>query len=210
MSRLIAIGDIHGCLSAFQGLLEQIDPQPDDTIVLLGDYIDRGRDSKGVIDRVLQLQEECKVIALRGNHEEMMLDAMDGQASPLAWMVNGGDKTLDSYDSEAFEKVPKSHEIFLRSTQLYHEMDDFFFVHANYLQGVPLVRQTTDVLLWRRLDTDMPGPHISGKTAVVGHTYTLNEVFDAGHLVCLDTGCFAGGCLSAMEMRSRRVWQQPR
>ena len=86
-------------------------------------------------------------------------------------------------------------------------MDDFF-LYADYLQGVLLVRQSTDVLLWRRLDTDIPGPHISGKTAVVDHMYTLYEIFDAGHLVCLDTGCFAGGCVSAMEMHSRKVWQQ--
>src|SRR4051794_24858439 len=95
--RTLAIGDIHGCLTALDTLLLAVRPQPDDLIVTLGDYVDRGPDSRRVVDRLLHLPPLCQLVALRGNHDQMMLDARAG-AEPLRdWLGCGGRETLRSY-----------------------------------------------------------------------------------------------------------------
>jgi len=99
MLRTIAIGDIHGCSVALAALLESIDPQPDDTIVPLGDYVDRGIDSKGVIDQLIALGDRCRLVPLLGNHEEMMLGAREGRSDFQFWMNCGGITCLESYGS---------------------------------------------------------------------------------------------------------------
>lgn len=108
MSRTIAIGDIHGCSTALIGLLAAIDPEPDDTIVTLGDYIDRGIDSRGVLDRLLELSRRSRLVSLLGNHEEMLLDALQEQAGYDFWINCGGIATLDSYDPPDPVRSPMS------------------------------------------------------------------------------------------------------
>ena len=88
--RLIAIGDIHGCHTALRGLLAAIAPQPHDTLVLLGDYVDRGPDSRQVIELLVELQQRTNVVALLGNHEEMMLNVLAGQLDHAVWFKYGG------------------------------------------------------------------------------------------------------------------------
>ncbi len=95
--RLIAIGDIHGHLQSLDTLLAAISPQATDTIVTLGDYVDRGDNSKGVIERLIQLKSRCNLVTIRGNHEEMMLDVIEYGQSPHSWLRYGGVDTLDSY-----------------------------------------------------------------------------------------------------------------
>ena len=110
MPRTIAIGDIHGCSIAFVALLESIDPQRDDTIVTLGDYVDRGIDSKGVIDQLISLGDRCRLVPLLGNHEEMMLGAREGRSDFQFWMNCGGITCLDSYRPTGhIELVPPAH-----------------------------------------------------------------------------------------------------
>ncbi|MEM7396716.1 MAG: metallophosphoesterase family protein, partial [Verrucomicrobiota bacterium] len=129
MGRTIAIGDIHGCNDALQAVLAAIEPTPDDIIVTLGDYIDRGPDSFGVVETLLQLGEQCQLIPLIGNHEAMLLMAMEDPAQFDFWLQCGGDETVKSYGGE-FTDIPPTHIEFYRNLELYAEIEDHFFVHA--------------------------------------------------------------------------------
>ena len=213
--RTIAIGDIHGCSLALKAIIAAIDIQPEDTIITLGDYLDRGIDSKGVLDQLIELEGRCHLIALMGNHEEMMLGAKAGRSDLEFWLACGGDAALDSYRATIPEQqtinlellVPRQHFAFLERLRLYHETDSHFFVHANYAPTHPLNQQSSHTLLWLPLD-DLPGPHCSGKIAVVGHTPQEDgKILDAGYLKCIDTGCGFGGWLTALDVESGHVWQ---
>src|SRR5687767_10464649 len=99
MPRMIAIGDIHGCSTALAALVQAIEPQPDDTIIPLGDYVDRGMDSKGVLDQLIALADRCHLVPILGNHDQMMLNARNGKDDFRYWMNCGGIAALDSYGS---------------------------------------------------------------------------------------------------------------
>jgi serine/threonine protein phosphatase 1 len=112
--RTIAIGDIHGCSIALAALIESISPQAEDTIITLGDYVDRGIDSKGVLDLLMGLADRCRLVPLLGNHDEMMLHARDGRGDFQFWLNCGGDAALDSYGStRSLELIPAAHFRFL-------------------------------------------------------------------------------------------------
>jgi serine/threonine protein phosphatase 1 len=221
-ARVIAIGDVHGCLPALEAILDRIDPAADDTLVTLGDYIDRGPDSKGVIDALLAVAKKCRLIPILGNHEEMFLAVVDGQISPADWLRVGGLATLQSYaprpggadPSELASDVtaiPPEHIDFLRSCRDYHETDTHLLLHANYDPALPLAQQDRATIRWRSLRDSVPGPHCSGKTAIVGHTPTRSgEIFDIGYLKCLDTYCYGGGWLTALDLASGEIWQADR
>jgi len=205
--RTIAIGDIHGCASELQSLLDLIQPSPEDTIIFLGDYIDRGPDSKTVIETVMALREQCHVIPLIGNHEVMLLDALQQPLMQSLWIQFGGQQTLDSYGGD-ISSIPQEHLAFLRECVRFHETNDHLFVHANYLPATPLDQQTPQILLWTHLTDLRPQPHVSGKRVIVGHTPQKNgKILDFGHLVCLDTFCFGNGVLTAMDVHSNDIWQ---
>jgi serine/threonine protein phosphatase 1 len=207
MSRIIAIGDVHGCSAALQAVLDAITPTPDDTIIGIGDYIDRGPDSRGVIDILLKLQEQCNFVALRGNHEIMMMHSFEDYLQAPMWVQSGGLETLDSYDG-APENVPLEHFNFLRRTKPSHETDGHLFVHANYDPRLSLDKQPDELRYWEHLHGHMPEPHYSGKIVVVGHTPQEDrEVLDAGHLICIDTCCYGGGWLTALDVVSGTIWQ---
>ena len=208
-SRLFAIGDIHGCLAALDRLLEEIDPQPEDLVVALGDFVDRGPDSKGVISRLIELGTRTRLVGIMGNHEQMMLDVVRRGEPHHAWLRYGGLQTLDSYGfSGDLGFLPPEHESFFDSLGDYFELDRYFFTHAAYDPHQPLDQQTPEMLRWYSLTQGIPEPHVSGKTAVVGHTADVEgQVLDAGHLLCIDTYCYGGGWLTAVELNSRQVWQ---
>lgn len=206
-NRTIAIGDIHGCSTALAALLSAIDPQPDDTIVTLGDYVDRGIDSKGVLDQLIALADRCRLVPLLGNHDQMMLYAKHGKDDFKFWMNCGGITALDSYgDTGRLDLIPAAHFRFLEGCLSFHETDTNFFVHANYRPSIPLDKQDDHTLRWLSLRDFVPGPHCSGKIAVVGHT-PQPVILDLGHLICLDTGCAQGGYLTALDVNSRQCWQ---
>lgn len=210
--RLIAIGDIHGCRIALEMLLETISPGTDDLVVALGDYVDRGPDSRGVIDVLLDLGNRTNLVGILGNHEEMMLNVLFHGASHHSWLRYGGVDTLESYGFDGdLDFLPKSHLEFLQSLGDYFEAEDYFFTHAAYDPGVDLENQSPDMLRWYSLTNGMPPAHVSGKIAVVGHTANRDgEVLDAGHLICLDTYCYGGGWLTAMDVQTRETWQVSR
>lgn len=213
MPRTIAIGDIHGCAVALDTVLNAVRARPDDTIVTLGDYIDRGIDSKGVIDRLIALRDECQLVSLLGNHDRMLLDLLDkkkgSKLSREIWLSCGGVATLQSYgDLEKPREIPAEHVAFLRSCRLFWETDTHFFVHANYLAERPLAGQSEAVLIWESLREVVPLPHGSGKTAIVGHSSQKSgEILDLGHVKCIDTYCYGGKWLTALDVDSGRVWQ---
>lgn len=205
--RTIAIGDIHGCSTALKTLLAAISPQPTDTIIALGDYVDRGPDSRGVLDILIGLVDQCTVVPLLGNHEMMMLQAMQDEETLLFWRSCGGAATLASYGG-SLANVPIDHLVFLRGLRLFYETEGFLFVHANYHPELPLDQTSDDLLLWEHISSRRPPQHVSGKTVVVGHTpQGSGEVLDIGHLICLDTYCFGGGWLTAMDVETGKTWQ---
>lgn len=206
--RTIAVGDIHGCSLALRGLLAAIGPRPGDLVIPLGDYIDHGPDSRGVIDQLLALTHRCRVVPLLGNHEQMLLGVLVGRP-PFGWLERGGKATLDSYGFVGNPAMfPADHLAFLHQCRSYYETETHFFVHAGYRADLPLDRQPTRALFWEFLNERPPEAHASGKVAVVGHTPQADgEVLDIGFLKCIDTGCHQGGWLTALDVESGQVWQ---
>ena len=139
--------------------------------MVLGDYVDRGPDSRGTLDRLLELRQQCQLIPLLGNHDQMMLWICDGRMELMSdWRLFGGEQTLESYGRRMPEGVPAEHLDFLRQCRLIYETQTHFFLHGNYWASVPLDRQETETLLWDSLKRRLPGPHCSGKTGIVGHS----------------------------------------
>ncbi len=208
MSRVIAIGDIHGCSRALAALIAAIQPGPDDTIVPLGDYIDWGPDSRGVLEQLIALGRRCTVVPIRGNHEEMLLAAREGRSELRYWLKFGGGETLASYGlGEEPKQIPAEHVRFIQGCRDYFESGRHFFVHAYYDPDLPLDRQNWDRLRWASLPS-APAGHCSGKVAIVGHTAQKSgEVLDLGILKCIDTFCHRGGFLTALDVTTGQLWQ---
>jgi serine/threonine protein phosphatase 1 len=216
--RTIAIGDIHGCLDALDVLIDAVGPGREDTLVTLGDHIDRGPDSRGVLDRLITLARRCRLIPLLGDHEEMLLDALRDSSALPRWLRCGGAATLRSYGWSSggprrtlASWIPEQHRQLLASCVPYHETATHLFVHAGYLPELPMARQPGKVLRWRVTDARTAVRHHSGKVAVVGHTPQLSgEVLDLGFLLGIDTNCARGGWLTALDTATGRVWQADR
>lgn len=205
--RTIAIGDIHGCDKALAAIIDAIEPTADDTIVTLGDYIDRGPDSNRVVERLLELQKACILVPLLGNHEQMLLAAIENEADAEFWMQCGGQATLESYGGD-LQRIPEGHLNFIKDCAFAYETETHLFVHANYDSTVPVNEQDDYVMLWKHLTAPLPAPHISGKTAVVGHTPQMSgEILNAGHLICIDTWCFGDGWLTALDVETMAITQ---
>lgn len=205
--RRFAIGDIHGCSKALRTLIETIDPQPEDELVFLGDYVDRGPDSRDVVDQIIALKDRCRVVPLRGNHEIMLiavaLRGMDGEA----WLENGGQATVASYGG-SFHKIPQQHIDFFENLVSYYETDDAIFVHAGYCHLLEMHEQDDATLYWKHLPFPLPLKHKSGKRVFVGHTpQPAGTILERDHLVCVDTYCFGGGYLTAYDLDTRDVIQ---
>ncbi len=215
---LIAIGDIHGCPQSLDVLLNRIEPSSNDHLLFVGDYIDRGPDSKSVIDRLLDLREGVPCTFLRGNHEAMMIEYLDSGAFSL-WRMNGGVSTLQSYlkDDDSSEiEIPASHAEFVRDTKLYHETEDYLFVHAGLKPGLTieenLKQQDEEVLLWERGHLDAPEVTWE-KPVVCGHT-PRPEPINREKLILIDTGCVyhmkpGMGRLTAVHLPERRFIDVP-
>ncbi len=210
--RIIAIGDIHGCDQAFAALLDAINPVSDDTIITLGDYVDRGPASKQVIDRLLKLRSYCNLVTLLGNHEEMMKAVVLDDEEPYEWLRHGGVDTLDSYGFMGdLAVIPDDHREFLEGLVDYYQTDTHLFFHANYDPDLELDEQPEDLLRWVKLTEYLPEPHFSGRRAIVGHTHNRRgEIVSMPHLVCIDTYCYGGGLLTALDVTSDMVWQADR
>jgi len=205
--RTLVIGDLHGCLNALELLLEIMPPQADDHLIFIGDYVDRGPDSKGVIDSLINLEKKFKVTCLSGNHEEKFflsrLDHTDLAHWLEAW---GGGPTLESYGPGGFDDVPESHWEFLLRNKPYHETDTHIFVHANLEPNTPVDQQLPFTLIHKKFGT--PEPHQSGKIMICGHTAQKGHVpLNLGHAICIDTDPGRGGWLTCLHVETGHYWQ---
>ena len=206
--RTLAIGDIHGCLTALTTLLDFVAPTPEDRLITLGDYVDRGPDSRGVLDLLIDLHAKGRVVALRGNHEEMMVASRASEAMRRMWLTCGGRETLASYGSAALDVVPAAHWHFLEKLCVdWFVTERHFFVHANAYPDVPFEEQPSFMLLWETLFE--PVHHFSGKIMICGHTRQLDGLpLNLGPTVCIDTGAYdREGWLTCLDVDAGRYWQ---
>ncbi len=190
----IAIGDIHGCSKTLNALLSRLDAEFGDTrtYVFVGDYVDRGPDSKGVIDQLLNFRKEHSCVFLRGNHDAMLLN-YHADKSWVQWFDNGGATTMASYIVEGDEpRVPYSHLKFFASTELYLDTPDYLFVHG----GIPANSTVESALkdesqyssfMWRR-EHIYSAENNWEKTVVFGHTPVRSPI-DENNKLGIDTGC---------------------
>ena len=202
--RALAIGDVHGCNTALDALLKLVAPTAADTVVFLGDLVDRGPGTKQVLDAVLALQEHCRVVVIRGNHEEMMLNALNGLDRRL-WFNFGGDETLESYgDSRA---VPQSHIALMEEAIDYWETPSTIFVHANLQPGVSLEDQSVDCLRWSHLTGKEPA-FDRDRRVFCGHTPQKDGYpLEFPGWVCIDTFAHGGGWLTCLDVGDDHVYQ---
>ena len=197
---IYAIGDIHGCLEPLRRLMGELHLSEADEVVFLGDYVDRGPDSKGVIDYLLTLRG--RYIFLMGNHERMFLDFLQGKERFL-FLYNGGTATVESYGG--LSRIPAAHLAFLDRPRLYYETEDYLFVHAGIRPGIPLQEQDPNDLLWIREEFyAYPGRY--PKTVVFGHT-PMREVLMEDDRIGIDTACVYGNKLTCLILPSREVIQ---
>lgn len=193
MSRVFAIGDIHGCNQTFQKLvLEYIRPVKSDHLYCIGDYIDRGPDSKGVIDFILHLRKEgFQIHTLRGNHEQLMLDSVRSPKHYANWYDNGGDTTLRSFGVTGFEQMDPVYQDFFRRTRYFFLTPAYIFVHA----GLSFIREDPffdrDAMLWIR-SFQYDAVKAGGRMLVHGHTPQPMEIIlrnTSKEVINIDAGC---------------------
>ena len=210
LPRLLAIGDIHGCHIALSALLDAVAPRPEDVLVVLGDFVDTGPDSRRVVERLIRLRDETRLVPLLGNHEELMLAAREGLSQLGAWMNFGGDRTLASYAPPGGRPdlglIPEAHWRFIESCHDFFETEGHIFVHGMAAPDRPLAEQDPRELRWARFEE--AGPHGSGKTVICGHDRQCSGLpADRGFTVCIDTNPTDGGWLSCLDVGTGRVWQ---
>jgi serine/threonine protein phosphatase 1 len=217
MPRLFAIGDLHGCIDELDVLLDHLAPGADDTLVFLGDYIDRGPSPSGVIDRLVRLRDEGpQCVFLKGNHEDMFLAYLGfGGHYGEAFLYNGGAATLRSYGAQGRDgaatarALPPEHLLFLRQLRTHYERDGFLFVHAGIRPGRPLSEQSEEDLVWIR-EEFIASPHDLGCTVLFGHTPFREVLVDAPYKIGLDTGLVYRNKLSCLETGTDLVHQVSR
>ncbi|MEX1062008.1 MAG: metallophosphoesterase family protein [Balneolaceae bacterium] len=212
--KIIAIGDIHGCCRSVAALMKKLESLDNYQLLFIGDYIDRGPCSKEVISLMTELGKERNCVFLRGNHEQMLLDAVD-TGVVTRWLYNGGGTTLKSYETDPGElNFPDDHMEFYRKTRLYYETAEYLFVHAgitpNQTVARNLERSSADTFLWTRDHMNVFETPWE-KTVVFGHT-PQREPVRRKNMIGIDTGCvFASsgfGTLTALILPDETFIQQ--
>lgn len=202
--RLLAIGDIHGYTDALQALLDEICPCSSDQLIFLGDYVDKGPDVAGTLELLSKLSQNHDWIFLRGNHDQMMLDAYRDPSAFAVWECLSGDGPLASYGAgntmELLPNIPEHHVHFLECRcRNYYETDSFIFVHAGIRPQVSPAKEEVEHLQWTVLSS--AAAHFSGKTVVCGHSSQQSgKIADLQHTICIDTGITKGGYLSCLDL----------
>jgi serine/threonine protein phosphatase 1 len=228
-SRIIAIGDLHGYCDPLTRLLEIIAPGKDDLLIFIGDYVDRGPYSREVVQALIDFGSSFEnAVFLKGNHEDMMLGSLGNPACVndlSTWLYNGGGLTLKSYgmgpddfnrltgilrnkeiEKTLLDYIPDDHLDFISGLPLYFETERFFYCHAGVApqSSIELGKQNPFDLLWMR-DHIYAEERRWAKTVVCGHT-PLSDVLFRDKLICVDTGLFCYGKLSAVDAISGEVY----
>lgn len=221
--RRFAISDIHGCSKTFDALLDKLALTTDDELYLLGDYVDRGPDSKGVIDLIWHLQQEgFSVTCLKGNHEEMMLNSrLSAQYFPH-WYHQGGRETMESFGCEQLAQIDERYWDFLNQLAYYHEVDQYLLVHAGFNFRVPNPFEDLESMLWiRNWYPQINEEWLAHRIIIHGHTPTpisgIRELYQAlrdEKVLVIDNGCVYShpgmGALCAFEMYEQQLYFQKR
>jgi serine/threonine protein phosphatase 1 len=218
--RKIIVSDIHGCAYTFRVLInQQVKLTQEDHLYLLGDYIDRGPDSKGVIDFILELQEDgYQVSCLRGNHEDMLLKAYDGDGNTAnIWRMNGGDKTMESFGlMYQIRDIPAKYITFLKNLHYFFDLEDCVLVHAGLNFKVEDPLQDLFSVMWLRhwyknLNRDWLGNRI----IIHGHTpkpkRDIESMFynlGSQPILNIDAGCYIYGDLCAFDLTNGKLYFQ--
>jgi len=205
MASIFAIGDIHGRLDKLRALMDRIEPEIDpaqDTLVFLGDYIDRGPSSFEVVEYLIRLKARfTDVVFLKGNHEEMLELYLNGVDRTI-YLMNGGNQTLENYldhsDENEPDPIPVAHRNFLSSLTLFHETEKYIFVHAGLKEKVPLDRQKNEDLLWIR-EKFIYSTYDFEKQVVFGHT-PFTEPLVMPNKIGVDTGAVYGNKLTCVKL----------
>jgi len=209
---IYAVGDIHGCLDRLEMLLDEIQPDLEkDVLLFVGDYIDRGPASRGVVDYVLRLQQKYPrehVVCLKGNHEAMFLDFLQGREREL-FLFNGGLGTLRDYWGDNWDRkkeliLPPEHARFYRELRAYYETPDYIFVHGGLKPGVPLPEQQEEDLLWIRGEfiTSMED---FGRLVIFGHT-PFKSPLVMPNKIGIDTGAVYGNFLTCLKLPQKEFF----
>ena len=223
--RVYAIGDIHGRLDLFEQLIAAIDADDagrtpaETTVVLLGDLVDRGPDSAGVIDAAMEWGARRTVRLLAGNHEEMFLDSLErtevlrhflrygGKETVLSYPVDRSDYrelTLDQLQARMRSAVPQAHVDYMRAAEDAVTIGDYLFVHAGIRPGIPLEEQNPADLRWIR-DSFISDTRDHGCVVVHGHTIS-DAVEEMPNRIGIDTGAFQSGRLTALGLEASQRW----
>lgn len=215
--RSFVIGDVHGCSATLRRLVDStLNPLPGDRIYLLGDLIDRGPDSKGVLDYIFELRQRgLSVNSVRGNHEEMLLQACDNRTSLGMWLANGGQTTLESFQADGAGDIPLRYRAFLDSLPPYILLDEFVIVHAGLNFALQDPFEDTGAMFWTR-SSYVDRQRIGGRRLICGHTQVSRPMLEDSlkyNKIMLDNGCVFGGLpetgsLAALELESMTVYYQ--
>ncbi len=223
--RQFAISDIHGCATTFKALLRQIEFSIADELYLLGDFVDRGADSKDVFDHIFELQDSGHTVhCLRGNHEAMMLDSNISMDKHLMWLRNGGRETLDSFGADNLAAIPRRYLNFINAMPYYLEVGNYLLVHAGFNFSIPVedIFTAKDSMLWiRNWYRDINKTWLGERIIVHGHTPTIQSDIKmrAKKLAILpaldiDAGCVYAhygrglGNLCAFELNTQQLYFQ--
>jgi serine/threonine protein phosphatase 1 len=212
--RLFAIGDIHGCVDELATMLRSIAPARGDTVVFVGDYVDRGPSANDVIELLLDAEDsEAELVFLKGNHEDMMLSflGLPGHYGE-SFLFNGGTQTLESYGigegdmEESSQRIPAAHVDFLKRLGTSYYRPPYFFVHAGIAPLRQLEEQSVEDMLWIRQEFIFH-PHQTGATVVFGHTPMRAVMVDLPYKLGIDTGLVYGGKLTCLEFTEGVAYQ---
>lgn len=220
MKRFFAIGDIHGCFTPFYELvINVIDLKKDDRLILLGDYIDRGQQSREVIDFILDLiGKGFDITPLTGNHEVMLLESYRDPLMLYQWYMNSGETTLQSMGVDDVREVGQKYLDFFSGLRFYESEGDLLFVHAGFNDHIPDPFSDSYYMIWTS-PASYQHPLLAGKTVIHGHRpktieYVRQKIDEKSKIIPIDTGCVYGresgyGYLSALEINSMDLISVP-
>jgi serine/threonine protein phosphatase 1 len=215
--RLFAVGDIHSCPDELGAMVKAIDAGAGDTLVFVGDYVDRGPSARAVIDLLLDLERgPAEMVFLKGNHEDMMLSflGLPGHYGD-SFLINGGAATLESYGvgegdlPAATERIPEQHLGFFNRLSTSYLRPPFLFVHAGIMPTRQLEEQSIEDMLWIRQEFIF-NPHRLDATVIFGHTPMREVLVDLPYKLGIDTGLVYGGKLTCIEFTEGVLYQVAR